>query len=207
MPVPTANKHMPVAATKHTNPDTPTTTNANTTTTPTTTRHIDFSVLTLASLRKYKRVHHLRIKPTVSKAELVQHVSAHFFTDCRGGGGELVAPTTGPVETKEEQQMIDDFVMAVRRRSAMAAASGDGVVDVGGKTNHATITRRPNNTLKVAHKPHNRNSGNGNSKNKTKKTTGNGVIKVKRRKARTSKRTTRQSTSESSGGDMASAEE
>jgi hypothetical protein len=43
-----------------------------------TARAIDFNALTLASLRKYRRVHRLRLKPTSSKLELVRAVTEHF---------------------------------------------------------------------------------------------------------------------------------
>lgn len=67
-------------------------------------QEIDFSNLTLASLRKYKRVHKIRIKPTVSKAELVDVVAVHW--------AGLPAPAAGI----EEETCIDDFLSAVRER-------------------------------------------------------------------------------------------
>jgi hypothetical protein len=72
---------------------------------------IDFNMLTLATLRKYKRHHHLRIKPTVSKAELVEVVTAHFAT-------EMVAPSSAD----QENRLIDAFVAAVRKERE----EGDG---------------------------------------------------------------------------------
>lgn len=41
---------------------------------------LDFNLLTLASLRKYRRVYHLNLEPTSSKSELVKAASEHFGT-------------------------------------------------------------------------------------------------------------------------------
>lgn len=41
---------------------------------------LDFNLLTLASLRKYRRVYHLNLEPTSSKSELVKAASDHFGT-------------------------------------------------------------------------------------------------------------------------------
>lgn len=65
----------------------------------------------------------------MSKAELVQHVTAHFFTPHphgdRGGDG---------FEPNNEQQIIDEFVMAVRQRSTEAGAEESGLIS--GKLRH-----------------------------------------------------------------------
>jgi hypothetical protein len=69
-------------------------------------------MLTLASLRKYKRVHRLRVKPTVSKAELVDVVSAHF--------------AGLPAALNDEEKVIDGFVTAVRQRRSDVEGEGNG---------------------------------------------------------------------------------
>lgn len=48
----------------------------------------------------------------MSKAELVQHVTAHFFTPDSGADRTDFEP--------DEEQIIDGFVMAVRQRSVAA---------------------------------------------------------------------------------------
>ena len=74
---------------------------------------VDFNNLTLASLRKYKRVFGLRVKPTVSKAELVEHVSAHYFNT------QLV-PDDADGDSRIELDIIDRFVQAVRSKAEPA---------------------------------------------------------------------------------------
>lgn len=69
---------------------------------------IDFNQLTLASLRKYRRYHRLRMKPTSSKLELVAACSEHFFNT--------------PMTTLE-QRVIDTFIITVR--TAVAAGQTD----------------------------------------------------------------------------------
>ena len=69
---------------------------------------IDFNQLTLASLRKYRRFHRLRMKPTSSKVELVEACSDHFFS----------TPMTAV-----EERIIDSFITTVR--NAVAAGQTD----------------------------------------------------------------------------------
>ena len=69
---------------------------------------IDFNQLTLASLRKYRRYHRLRMKPTCSKLELVAACSEHFFN----------TPMTAM-----EDRVIDTFITTVR--NAVAAGQTD----------------------------------------------------------------------------------
>ena len=58
---------------------------------------LDFNLLTLASLRKYRRVYHLNLEPTSSKSELVKAASEHFGTI--------------PIN---EEQIINTFVSTAR---------------------------------------------------------------------------------------------
>lgn len=89
-------------ALQHTSSNIATISKGNSTKSNTNTNNIiDFNQLTLASLRKYKRIHHLRVKPTLSKAELVQVVTAHF--------ADIPSP-----EQDGEANIIDQFVTAVR---------------------------------------------------------------------------------------------
>ena len=69
---------------------------------------IDFNMLTLASLRKYRRYHRLRMKPTSSKMELVAACSEHF---------------SNMQMTAMEDRVIDSFITTVR--NAVAAGQTD----------------------------------------------------------------------------------
>lgn len=42
------------------------------------TAQVDFSLLAISSLRKYKKAHRVRLKPTTSKQELADAVAKHF---------------------------------------------------------------------------------------------------------------------------------
>jgi hypothetical protein len=83
---------------------------------------IDFTQLTLASLRKYKRVHNLRIKPTLSKAELAEHVRAHFTGENRNLHMQQMME-----KEREEWRVIDEFVKTVRmqREQQLQRSEGD----------------------------------------------------------------------------------
>lgn len=94
-------------------------------------RPIDFNDLTLASLRKYRRVHRLRLKPTSSKMELVAAVSEHFAsmvqtieqsmenssstsTTASGGNANSLTTIVSDLQAMTERQSIDSFVLTVR---------------------------------------------------------------------------------------------
>lgn len=61
---------------------------------------VDFSQLTIQSLRAYKRHHNLRIRANATKQELAEAVTRHF--------SQL------PVDAVDEEQIIEGFVRAVK---------------------------------------------------------------------------------------------
>lgn len=114
---------------------------------------VDFSMLTLESLRKYKRVHKLRIKPTLSKAELVKVVTEHFQSEppqvTIGIGAE------GNDLTLDEEKMIDAFVMAVRQHRSVnghVAEKNDGKTHKR-KKNTSMTTNNKNQRKKSKRRP------------------------------------------------------
>ncbi|PJF17046.1 Oligosaccharyltransferase delta subunit [Paramicrosporidium saccamoebae] len=60
---------------------------------------VDFSKLALSSLRKYKKTHRVRMKPTTNKHELAEVLSKHF--------SQLPPP-------EDESQVIESFAAAIK---------------------------------------------------------------------------------------------
>lgn len=70
---------------------------------------MNFERLSLSCLKKYRRLHHIRIKPTVPKAELAAAVAEHF--------------ASAPIP--EEEHAIHEFISALQRNRVSEMNGGE----------------------------------------------------------------------------------